>query len=156
MTIPARVMDYVEGKKVDCTIVPHPYSESSLESAHSAHISGEQLAKGVLLSGPDSLVLAVLPATHELEISRAEEYLGTKLKMAPESKLPEAFDDCTPGAVPALGNAYGIRTIVDKTLVTRPDVYFEAGDHKDLIRVSSEGFRELMADADYAHISEHK
>ncbi|MBT8137990.1 MAG: YbaK/EbsC family protein [Gammaproteobacteria bacterium] len=156
MTIPARVLDYVEEKKVDCTVVPHPRSESSLETAHSAHISGEQLAKAVLLTASDSYVLAVLPASHELQISRAEDYFGTDLKLAPESDLPQAFDDCTPGAVPALGGAYGIKTIVDKMLTMRSDVYFEAGDHEDLIRVSSKGFRELMADADYAHISEHK
>ncbi|MDH3589643.1 MAG: YbaK/EbsC family protein [Gammaproteobacteria bacterium] len=156
MTIPSTIMNYVEKKDIDCTIVPHPYSQTSLESAHAANISGECLAKGVLLTDPEDFVLAVLPASHELDLSRAADYLGTRLDLAPEKDLGTAFEDCISGAVPALGSAYGIRTIVDKALTTLPDVYFEAGDHRDLIHVSGNDFRKLMADADCARISEHK
>jgi Ala-tRNA(Pro) deacylase len=35
----------------------------------------------------------------------------------------------------------------------QPDVYFEAGDHEDLIHVSAENFQKLMSGAEHASFS---
>jgi Ala-tRNA(Pro) deacylase len=57
------------------------------------------------------------------------------------------FLDCEPGAVPALGRAYGLNVVVDDSLAQEPDVYFEAGDHASLVHISGPSFQKLMADA---------
>ena len=156
MTIPPTIVEYFEEKRIPCSIVPHPHSHTSMESAHAAHISGEKVAKGVLLADPVGYVLAVVPATHDLQLPMIENHLGTHLKIAPEENLVDAFEDCVPGAVPAVGCAYYIRTVVDPVLTKLPEVYFESGDHEDLIHVSGKDFGALMADAEFAHISKHR
>jgi Ala-tRNA(Pro) deacylase len=35
----------------------------------------------------------------------------------------------------------------------QPDVYFEAGDHEDLIHVSADNFQKLMSNAEHASFS---
>ena len=56
------------------------------------------------------------------------------------------FYDCDLGAVPALGKAYEVETVVDDTLLRQPEIYFEGGDHEALVHLSGRDFRALMAD----------
>ena len=57
------------------------------------------------------------------------------------------------GAMPATGQAYGMRVIVDDRLDAHEDIYFEAGDHESLIHVRRPDFDRLMARAAHADIS---
>ena len=77
------------------------------------------------------------------------------LGLAVEQDVAELFRDCDPGAIPPLGAAYGVKTLVDDSLVNQPDVYFEAGDHEDLIHVDHAQFSELMSGAEHGIISYH-
>ncbi len=43
--------------------------------------------------------------------------------------------DCEDGTVPPTGAAYGMNTIVDKSMDKVDDVYFEAGDHRTLVHL---------------------
>ena len=49
--------------------------------------------------------------------------------------------------MPPLGPLYGIETYLDEALTTPEPVYFEAGDHRFLVRVSGEDFQRLLPDA---------
>ena len=51
------------------------------------------------------------------------------------------------GAIPAVGPAYGMLTVIDKNLGAQPEIYFEAGDHEELIHMKQEEFTVLMHDA---------
>ena len=70
-------------------------------------------------------------------------------------ELLELFKDCEPGALPPLGLAYGVDTILDQSLVDAPDIYSEADDHRALVHVSGSGFLKLMANAPRGQISYH-
>jgi hypothetical protein len=59
---------------------------------------------------------------------------------AAASRVPA---DC----VPALGAAYGLKVVVDDSLAQLSDIYFEAGDHSNLVHVSGTSFQKLMANA---------
>jgi Ala-tRNA(Pro) deacylase len=61
-----------------------------------------------------------------------------------ESDLKTLLPDCKVGAVPPLGPAYRIETFLDEALTTLANVYFEAGDHENLIRVSGQDFAALL------------
>ena len=73
--------------------------------------------------------------------------MNRNLGLAAESELGNLFFDCEIGALPALGPAYGVETVVDDALAEQPDIYFEAGDHEQLIHVSAETFQALLGDA---------
>ena len=98
-------------------------------------------------------VMAVLPASHRLDVDALDEQLGRSLSMADENDLPRVFMDCEPGALPPLGKVYGVEAVVDEDLLTADDVYFEAGDHVALVHVSGMDFLKLMGDATLAPIS---
>ena len=73
--------------------------------------------------------------------------------MAKESEFKALFDDCEQGAVPALGEAYGIQVIWDDELAYTADIYIEAGDHEHLIWLERKDFKKLMASLPHTIIS---
>jgi Ala-tRNA(Pro) deacylase len=97
--------------------------------------------------------MAVLPASHRLDVDAIEEQLGRSLAIAREDGLAGVFRDCEPGAMPPLGKVYGVEAVVDEDLLRADDVYFEAGDHLALVHVSGLDFLKLMGDAPLASIS---
>jgi Ala-tRNA(Pro) deacylase len=74
--------------------------------------------------------------------------------MASEEQIETLFLDCEPGAVPALGAAYGLKVIVDDSLANEPEIYLEGGDHASLVHVSGGTFQKLLADARHARFAE--
>ena len=79
--------------------------------------------------------------------------INRRLEFANESELADVLGDCALGAVPPVGDLYGVDVVVDMELFMQPDVYFEAGDHEDLIHVSAENFQKLMSSAEHASFS---
>jgi Ala-tRNA(Pro) deacylase len=79
--------------------------------------------------------------------------LGRELQLVDENRIAPIFKDCDVGAIPPLGPAYGMETVVDDRLVGQREVYFEAGDHEDLVCVSGEQFLALLKEAQHAAFS---
>jgi Ala-tRNA(Pro) deacylase len=128
---------------VQYDVVTHSHSRSSMETAELAQVPGDRLAKSVVLEDEDGFLMAVLPSTH-LRLGRLSRELNRRFRLATEEDGGALFEDCEPGAIPPLGSAYGMHTIVDDSLAEQPEIYFEAGDHERLIRVSREQFMQLM------------
>jgi len=155
MGIPNTVSEYLHSHEVDFTVVAHRPTVTSMETAEAAHVPGDALAKGVVLEDGERYVLAVIPATHRLDAVALEGLLDRELRMVGEHDFSVLFRDCRRGAVPAIGGAYGVTTVVDVALATRSDVYIEAGDHENLIHVNQRGFEELMRGSERGAISYH-
>ena len=86
-------------------------------------------------------------ASRHIEFDELRRLLGNEVDIANEEQVETLFIDCEPGAVPALGAAYGLKVIVDDSFAQQPDIYFEGGDHTNLVHVSGVSFQKLMADA---------
>ena len=153
MAIAKTLMNYLEEKDINFETVEHAHSATAVESAHAAHLPAHQVAKAVVLRDEDGYVLSVLPANHSLEIAWVNEELDRNLQLAQEEEFKNLFEDCEMGAVPALGEAYGIQVIWDDELQYTADVYIEAGDHEHLIWLERRDFRDLMSSLPHTIIS---
>ncbi len=155
MSFGQKFKEYLLDSRVDFDLVEHRRTGSSSQTAQAAHIPGDRLAKAVVLQHDDGYVLAVVPSTHRVELGTLERALGCKLNIATEAEVGRVFGDCALGAVPPAGPAYDLETLVDEELGKQPDVYFESGDHRTLVHVTGDGFRQLMAEAQHAQFSHH-
>jgi Ala-tRNA(Pro) deacylase len=156
MSVAPTVIQALRFRGVAYSIVEHPHTSTAASTAHAAHVAASHLAKAVLLKDAGGYVLAVLPASEDLDLDRVARDLHRPMVLASESDLAEAFFDCETGAVPAVGEDYLIPTIVDTSLRDAGDVYFEAGDHERLVHLSSGAFRQLMQDAEYLPIARRR
>lgn len=155
MGVATRLQDYLESRKVVFEVIDHPHTDSSLRTAQAAHIPGDQLAKPILLGDDDSYLLAVIPATHRLELGRLNQVLARSLVLIDEDEISCAFNDCENGAIPVVGEAYGLDTVLDSGLCHQADVYFDSGDHEHLIHMTGDDFRALMQHVPRIHVSHH-
>lgn len=153
MTIAASVENFLNQEHVPYDLVAHRHTWNSTYTAQAAHIPGDRLAKCVMLEDSQGYLMAVLPATHTVDLGAVRQQLGRPIGLATEGELAGLFLDCEPGAIPPLAQAYGVDAIVDESLLYADDVYFEGGDHCALVHVSGRDFRKLMGDALRGQIS---
>jgi Ala-tRNA(Pro) deacylase len=156
MTIAHTLKNFLDSQQVPYELVAHRHTVTSLRSAGTAHVDPAQLAKAVLLEEDlehSHYVVAVLPATRRLQLAEAGRNVGRKVHLATEDDAAMLFADCETGAIPALGAAYGLDTIIEDSLLAHPRVYFEAGDHEHLVHMTTKDFLRVLGDCPHGHFA---
>lgn len=157
MAIPSRVQEYMAEHGLRYDVLTHPHSHNSMETAHLARVPANCLAKSVVLEDDDGFLMAVLPSTQHVQLGWLGKAMNCNMRLASEEDLSSLFRDCDIGAIPPLGAAYGMRMVVDDSLVGQEEIYFEAGDHEKLIQMSRADFMTMMEmeSARTMHFGEH-
>jgi Ala-tRNA(Pro) deacylase len=153
MSIAPRLRWYLESQGVEYQLIPHPHSASSAETARSAALPLDALAKPVLLEDEHGYVMAIVPASCRVDLRSLSEQLHRELSLAGERELGSLFHDCEQGAMPALGAPYRIPTVYDDALAELGEVCFEAGDHEDVVRVAGAEFLRLLEGSKHGRFS---
>ena len=73
--------------------------------------------------------------------------------LAKEAELGEVFPDCELGAVPGFGQPYQLDMVWDDDLAEQESLFFEAGDHRELIEIAHDDFLRLFGSFPHAAIS---
>jgi Ala-tRNA(Pro) deacylase len=152
MAIAMTIEKYLEDQHVPYEVLKHPHTGSSLRSAEMSHVAGRNLAKAVMLEDDKGYLMAVLPANRRVNRDMLCAQLHRNLEFATEMEIGDWFRDCEMGAIPPLGPAYGIETVCDDELMDRDDIYFEAGNHEELIHVTGPVFRKLLLAENRAYL----
>ena len=155
MAISARLASYLEAQGVDYTLVPHPHTESSMATAAAARVPGDRLAKAVIVGDDQGWMMVVVPSDYHVHLGALHRHLGRTLGLATEPEAVGLFPDCDEGAIPPIGPAFDLRTLIDERLLSVPEVFFESGDHEHLVRVSGDQFRTLLAEAEPIDVGQH-
>jgi Ala-tRNA(Pro) deacylase len=144
MALSPNLQQFLLKQQITYELIAHEETLSASRTAEACHISGDRLAKGVLLRSRAGYLLAVLPASHAIRLEDLQDQLGPDVDVAEEAEVGKLFSDCKLGAVPPVGACYGLDMIVDESLVAQPEVYFEAGDHATLVHMDQDQFRKLV------------
>jgi Ala-tRNA(Pro) deacylase len=142
-------------RNVTYDVLTHDPTMSSTRTAQACHVSGDRLAKAIVLRHDGRYLLAVLPATHHVRLADLKTQIGDDVDLADEDEIKRLFPDCAPGAVPPIGEAYELDVIVDDSIQAQPDVYLEGGDHTTLVHMDQAQFARLMAEARHGRFSVH-
>ena len=155
MPISSRRESHLKQHGIDDTGVAHPHTGARLQTAQAAHVPGERLAKAVVVGQEGRFLMVVVPSDPPVHRGRLHEYLGEPVGLATEAELAGLCPDCEPGAVPPIGGAYALRTLVDRRLTDLPEVYFESGDHEHLVKISGARLADLMGSAEVVDVGQH-
>lgn len=142
------VRDYLKQKQVPFEVIAHHDTYDAQHLAQSMHISGRLVAKTVLLrtegEGEEDFVVAVLPANRNVDLDLAGDVLGAEyVELASERDLAQHCPDCEVGVLPPFGREYGMRTVVDVTLLEDEEIVFEGNTHHEAIRMKLDDYREI-------------
>lgn len=146
---------YLDERELHYELVEHELTQTSSDAAAAAHVDGDALAKAVLVESAERYMLAVIPAAHHLELGSLHRRLGTQCGLATQAEVETIFADCVDGAAPAAGQAFGLPVILDDALLEAGEIYFEAGDHRHLVRMNGGEFRRLMDGVPHERLSVH-
>jgi Ala-tRNA(Pro) deacylase len=138
-----RVPLFLNEQQVDFEKIVHAPAYTAQKRAHVLHLPGRQVAKTVLLVGPEGHVLAVLPATHHVDCDALAQAFSGPVRLAHPREMNELFRDCEWGAVPPFGTLYGVATIVDEALDRDAVIVFEGHTHGEAIRMRCRDFERL-------------
>ena len=155
MPIAQALEQHLTTRQIPYEVVTHSPTATSARTAQVAHVSGDKIAKAVLLKDDVGYLLAVLPATHHIRFDTLSKMLGRNLNMASEAEAGALFVDCELGAIPPDGFAYGLDMVVDDALEGQAELFLGAGDHTLLLRLEGEDFEKLMRTAFHGSFSTH-
>lgn len=148
------VGQFLNSHNIDFDVTHHRHTDTSFSSAVSAHVPTAQVAKAVMLKDQKGeLLMAVVPSNRRVLIDKVSRMMGRPFYLIGEHELSKVFQDCEPGAVPPLGQAYGVNMLVDEMLFAQDDLYIESGDHENLIHIDKTQFNKLMNDIEHKEIS---
>lgn len=154
MTIAPTLQRHLD-RNVTYELITHEATMSSTRTAQACHVSGDCLAKGIVLRHNGGYMLAVLPASRHLRLPDLKLEIGADVDLADEGEIDRLFPDCAPGAIPPIGECYDLDVIVDDSLQQPPEIYLEGGDHTTLVHLSQAQFTRLMSGARHGRFSIH-
>lgn len=143
--IAEKLKKYLDDNKVKYVSIRHSIAFTAQEIAASAHISGREIAKTVIIWLDDDLAMAVLPASKRVSLDEIGRIVGSdRIELAEEADFANVFPGCEVGAMPPFGNLYEMEVFLDPALAEDEAIAFNAGSHTELIRMEVDDFITLV------------
>ena len=140
-----RLKEFLDTNNIKYVIISHSRVFTAQETATSAHISGKELAKTVMVKIDGKMAMAVLPASYKVDFDLLKKTTGSsKVEIASEKEFKDLFPECEVGAMPPFGNLYGMDVFVAKSLAEDEEIAFNAGSHRELVKMAYKDFERLV------------
>ncbi len=140
-----RLKEFLDSHNIKYVTISHSRAFTAQETATSAHIPGKELAKTVVVKMDGKMAMAVLPASSKVDFDLLKKVTGSsKIEIASEKEFKDIFPECEVGAMPPFGNLYGMEVFVAKTLTEDREIAFNAGSHRELVKLAYKDFEQLV------------
>lgn len=140
-----KLKEYLDSQHVKYVCLSHSVAFTAQEVAASAHVSGKQMAKTVIVKVGDELAMVVLPAHDHVNFAALKAAIGAKdVDLASESSFKSKFPECEVGAMPPFGNLYNMPVYVSSQLSRNDQIIFNAGSHTELMQLAYQDFERLV------------
>ena len=140
-----RLTEFLDQRGVKYVAMTHSPAYTSQEIAAIAHLPGKEIAKTVMMKIDGKMTMIVLPASSMIDFSALRRAMSAvKTELAAEAEFKDIFGECEVGAMPPFGNLFGVEVVVDKALSLDEEIAFNAGSHKELLKMSYRDFDRLV------------
>jgi Ala-tRNA(Pro) deacylase len=136
--MPARKLkQFLDDRGVKYVSIEHSPAYTASVVARSAHVSGNDFGKTIIVKIEGEMAMVVLPAHRKIVLSELRELLDSdRVELASESEFRDRFPDCELGAMPPFGNLYDMRVYLEHRLTRYPEITFNAGTHREVMKMS--------------------
>lgn len=140
-----KLREFLDQNDIKYVVIIHSPTYTAQEIAASAHIPGKELAKTVIVKLDGKMVMAVCPASHKIDFDLLKRSTAAKdVELASEEEFKYLFPECEIGAMPPFGNLYNMPVYVSGTLSEDEDIAFNAGTHRELVKLAFKDFLNLV------------
>ena len=145
MPIIKKLRELFDGAEITYEVYNHPLAYTAQEIAQRQHVSGDLMAKVVMLKIDGNLVMSVITGSQKIHPPTVRENLGAhEVRLATEDEFISRFPDCEIGAMPPFGNLFGLAVYVDPAVTKDDSIYFNAGNHVQTVRLRYKDFERLV------------
>lgn len=137
------IPQFLDDHGVRFETIYHAPAFTAQKRAKFMHVSGNQVAKCVLLHGPAGYFLAVLAATRRVDTEALARTLGGPVRVADGEEVARTFPDCEWGVTAPFGTIYGLASVLDDTLAPETPLLLEGNTHMIAIRMTCRDFERL-------------
>ena len=143
--ISQRLRQYLDENRVPYEAHMHPVAYTAQQVAAEEHVPGRMMAKTVIVHTGDGFAMAVLPAPMRVDLAALRSALDQpNVRLATEAEFASLFPDSETGAMPPFGNLYNLPVYVDEVLARDEEIVFNAGTHRDSIKMRFADFQRLV------------
>ena len=140
-----KLKEFLDNEKIKYVSIVHSPAYTAQEVAASAHITGRELAKTVIVQLDGEMAMAVLPANRKIILQDLREVTGSdQVRFVAEDDFKKKFPDCETGAMPPFGNLYGMEVYAAAALGENDAIAFNAGSHTEVIKLAYKDFERLV------------
>jgi Ala-tRNA(Pro) deacylase len=140
-----KLVDFLDKDGVKYSVLTHSTAFAAQEIAQLTHIPGKEIAKTVIVWMDGVMVMVVLPASHMIDFGLLQQVSGVgNVELATESEFKGRFPECEVGAMPPFGNLFDMRVFVEKALTEDAYIAFNAGTHRELVRMSYVDYQKIV------------
>jgi len=140
-----KLQEFLDQQHIKYISIRHSRAYTAQETAESAHISGKELAKTVMVKLDGKIAMAVLPAAEQLDLNLLKNNAHARTAMlASETEFTDLFPQCETGAMPPFGNLYQQDVYVEESLAADEMIAFNAGTHAELIQLRCSDYIRLV------------
>ena len=140
-----KLKEFLDREKVKYVCFIHSTAYTAREVAASAHVTGREFAKTIIVEVDGKMAMAVLPANRKIVLQDLREVTGSdEVRFTSEDEFKKRFPDCETGAMPPFGNLYGMEVYLAASLAENDELVFNAGSHTELIRMAFKDFERLV------------
>jgi Ala-tRNA(Pro) deacylase len=138
--------NYLDSYNTRYLVISHSPAYTAQGIAGLTHISGKELAKTVIVKLNGNLAMAVLPANYHVDLQALRTAAKVEtVELASEDEFQDRFPQCETGSMPPFGNLYGMPVFADESLEKDREIAFNAGTHRELIRMTWEDYKKLAS-----------
>jgi Ala-tRNA(Pro) deacylase len=140
-----QLKEFLDSRGVKYVSIMHSLAYTAQEVAASAHVSGKEMVKTLVVKLDGRLALVALPASEKIDLHGVRDATGAKhVELATEAEFGSRFPGCDLGAMPPFGNLYDMDTYVTQSLTRDREIAFNAGTHTEVIRMAYADYERLV------------
>lgn len=147
MSVAAGIKKYLERHGVNYGVHHLKDITSIDEVPRRLGVSPRAVIRAVALNDRFGLVLAVTAVADLPNLDVLGRMMGRKFEPATTAQVISVFRDCDGSFIPPMGEAYGVRTVLDDGLIENEFIYFSAGEATEVVQISSKDFFQLQSSA---------
>ena len=132
----AGLLEWLASHDVEYEVHEHPVSFTARETAHAEGVDPHTFAKVVAVATDVGRALLVVDALDHVDMRKARKLLGAHdVRLLTEEEIDQLAPGCDVGALPALGQLFGIPMYADHAVREDVQISFNAGSHRFTVRV---------------------
>jgi len=131
--------------EINYTSIQTPDCITLMDDWQQKAVPDEQLARVALLRDENVAVMALMPASHQLNLAKINAVLHRKLRFLDIKELKKflKYVDGHPGQ---LSTSMGVQLIIDEVVTNQDRVYFEAHQGQKFLSLQSDSLLQLSSD----------